>query len=553
MMDKKTAERTARRLRKNHNGLLPDEPLLHRDHSRPVTRRDFLRQGFITGTGVTLGGSLFSLFANPRAAQAALSSDLNTLAGSIPGCSLGATSTQIPFICFDLAGGANMIGSNVLAGGQGGYLNDPLSVAGYSKMGIPGDMVPGGVETTAPLNGPVQDTVTSNGDFTDTTLGLAFHSDSAFLRGILSKTNLTGTAPFVNGAVIPARSGNDTSNNPHNPMYRIAATGANGDVVTLIGSRNSESGGNSMAPAMSIDPSIRPTKVDRPSDVTGMVNTGDLTSVLTEDDAKAVMESIARLSDKKVANINADTVVKNLLDCGYLNAASIAERFVGRDVNPATDSVIVGPSGIFSQAEFDGPDRGEFRKTASVMKMVIDGHAGAGTIAMGGFDYHTGDRSTGERRDLRAGKCIGACLEYAARSGTELMIYVFSDGSLASNGATDGSVDGRGKGVWTGDNSSTAAGFFLVFKPGARPALFSGDTLTAAQHQQIGWFRADGSVETTSSVAANNVNQLVDTVVLNYLALHGSDYRTTYNSLFPNNGLGNDDLMMSLTAFDPIR
>ena len=35
------------------------------------------------------------------------------------------------------------------------------------------------------------------------------------------------------------------------------------------------------------------------------------------------------------------------------------------------------------------------------MKMVIDGFAGAGTITMGGYDYHTGDRETGERRDLR--------------------------------------------------------------------------------------------------------------------------------------------------------
>ena len=32
------------------------------------------------------------------------------------------------------------------------------------------------------------------------------------------------------------------------------------------------------------------------------------------------------------------------------------------------------------------------------------------------------------------------------------MIYVFSDGSLASNGRIDDSVGGRGKGEWTGDN-----------------------------------------------------------------------------------------------------
>ncbi len=550
MANKRTVNRTARRLKKNRHGLSLDAPLLHQDHSRPVTRRDFLRQSFITGTGVTLGGSLFSLFANPRAAHAELSADLQTMFANNPNCALGTAGGNIPFICFDLAGGASMVGSNVLAGGQGGYLNDPISAAGYSKMGIPGDMVPGIVDAST-MSGP-------NGDFIDTRLGLPFHSDSGFLRGIMEKISI-GTAPLINGAVIPARSDNDTGNNPHNPMYGIARTGSNGSVVTLIGSRNSESGGNSVAPAMGIDPSVRPTKVDRPSDVTGMVETGDLTAVLTEADAKAVMESITRLSDKKIANINASTVVKDLVNCGYLGAADIADRFVGVNIDPATDTNIVGPTGIFSQDEFD--NEGEFRKTAAVMKMVIDGYAGAGTITMGGFDYHTGDRQTGERRDLRAGRCMGACLEYAARRTaagvpTPLMMYVFSDGSVASNGSIDGSQDGRGKGVWTGDNSSTAGSFFLVYNPttnGGQATLFSGDNLGDERHQQIGWFRSDGSVETASSVAANNVNLLVDTVVLNYLALHGTDYRDVYRNLFPDNDLGTDAHMMSLTAFNSIR
>ena len=52
------------------------------------------------------------------------------------------------------------------------------------------------------------------------------------------------------------------------------------------------------------------------------------------------------------------------------------------------------------------------------MKLVVEGYAGAGTISMGGFDYHTGDRATGEVRDLRAGRCMGACLEYAARAAS---------------------------------------------------------------------------------------------------------------------------------------
>ncbi|HEC28058.1 MAG TPA: general secretion pathway protein GspF [Gammaproteobacteria bacterium] len=516
---------------KRKHALDPDAPLLYPDHPLPVTRRDFLRQGLVSGMGMTLGGSIFNLFSNPRVAQAALSSDLTTLAGTLSNtCTLGAAGANpVPFICFDLAGGANIAGSNVLVGTQ--TQMDLLTTAGYSKLGLPGNMIPGGVETTP--------TSTSNGDFTDSTLGLMFHSDSAFLRGILEKLSDPVARAQINGAIIPARSGNDTGNNPHNPMYGIARAGANGGIVTLIGSRNTESGGNSLAPATMVDPKIRPTKVDRPSDVTGMVDTGNLTGVLSEkDDVVAVMESIVRLSDKKLNNVNtqitADTVIKDLVRCGYLKAADIADRFANVQIDPSKDGAIVdgvdpgfGGTGIFTQAEFNGD--GEFRKTASVMKMVVDGHAGAGTITMGGYDYHTGNRSVGETRDLRAGRCMGACLQYAATRGVPLMLYVFSDGSLASNGTLDNSVNGRGKGVWTGDNSSTAASMMMFFDPnaGSRPVVV---------RDQIGTFRSDASVDTTSSPAANNVNLLAETVILNYLALQGKQGQ--YPGLF--SGLGSN-------------
>ena len=68
-------------------------------------------------------------------------------------------------------------------------------------------------------------------------------------------------------------------------------------------------------------------------------------------------------------------------------------------LNPELDPDIVGTSGIFSQAEYDGD--AEFQKTAAVMKMVMSGYAGAGTITMGGYDYHGQGRATGEVRDFR--------------------------------------------------------------------------------------------------------------------------------------------------------
>jgi hypothetical protein len=526
---------------KRRKSLLPHEPLRLNDHSRPLTRREFIAQGFMTGAATIMGGGVMGLFANPRAAYAALSGDISTLRDSCGIATAGAG--KIPFICFDLAGGANIAGSNVLVGGVGGQ-EDFLSTAGYSKLGLPGDRIP---SILNPGNGL--------SDFINRELGLAFHSDSAMLAGIRQKVNMA--SGFINGAVIPARSDNDTGNNPHNPMYGINRAGADGELLTLIGSQSSMSGGNSMAPDGMINPAVRPTKIDRTSDATGLVDTGQLVGLLDQSDAVAVMESIQRISDMKLGRVNtlvtADEVLKDLVSCGYVKAADLADRYGNPgDINPALDCRIVGPGGVFSQAEFDSDS--EFRKTAAIMKLVVNGYAGAGTVTMGGFDYHTGDRATGELRDLRAGRCIGACLEYAAKVGVPLMVYVFSDGSVFSNGMIDNSVNGGGKGVWTGDNSSTAASYMLVYNPGGAPTLFTGgsDGKTAEQHQQIGWMRADASVETSGTPAANNVNLLVETVVLNYMALHGEQNLFGTQGFFPTHGLGNAALMDSLIAFNPI-
>ncbi|MEE9492257.1 MAG: hypothetical protein V3W04_02605 [Gammaproteobacteria bacterium] len=510
-----------------------NEVLRHENHQRPVSRRDFLAQGFTLGAGAVLAPSMLGMLGLSSSVQAALSSDI---AAQLAPCDIAATgSGKIPFICFDLAGGANIAGSNVLVGQQGGQL-DFLTTAGYSKLGLPGDMIP-----------PVANPVTGTNDFINTDFGLAFHSDSAFLRGIQERAG--SRAGNVNGVILPSRSENDTSNNPLNPMYGIYKAGADGELLSLIGSRNSESGGNSMAPAAMIDLSARPTKVDRPSDVTGMVDTGQLIKLMSKEDAVRVMEAMSRISDTKMSRMITDAAMQKLVSCGYVKSADLVDRFSNpAALNPQADPDIVGASGIFSSVEFD--DDSEFRKTASVMKMVIDGYAGAGTISMGGYDYHTGDRSTGERRDLRAGRCMGACLEYAARRNKPLMIYVFSDGSLSSNGRADNSADGRGKGEWTSDNQSTAAAFFLVYNPGGRPVLLGGTTEEQARHQQIGWFRPDGSLDTSSSVVANNPNLLVETIVLNYMALNGE--AGNFQTLFPSNGLGNTALMDSLIAFSAI-
>ena len=268
------------------------------------------------------------------------------------------------------------------------------------------------------------------------------------------------------------------------------------------------------------------------------------------------MESVYRLTDQKMQVITADAVVKDLMACGYLKAADIADRFGATPLDPGLDPLIVDQPGfapgIFRPEEFadGGRDGREFRKTASVMKLVMNGFAGAAVIEMGGYDYHGGARAEGEVKDFRAGRCMGACIEYAARIGVPLMMYVFSDGSLSSNGAIDNSVDGRGKGEWVSDNSSTAASFFMVYNPYGRPNIIGATPEEQAIHQQIGHFDSGASVVRGATPAANNVNLLVNAVLLNYMALHGEQGQ--FENLFPNHGLGSVAQRDRLTAFEPL-
>jgi hypothetical protein len=527
------------------------EPLRLNEHPRPRTRREFLAQSFITGAASVVGPTLAGMLAYPHAARSAslLAPDI---AQAVSDCAIAPGAGKIPFICFDLAGGGNIAGSNVLVGGPKGQL-DFLSVAGYSKLGLPGSMVP---------------SPSATGNFIDASFGLRYHSDSAHLRGMKLRAS-AATMAGTTGTIIPALSQNDTNTNPHNPMYGIYQFGARGGLLNLIGSQSSQSGGNSMAPPSMVIAAAQPTKISSSQDSKGLVSTGQLTTLLpplangTNPDVVNVMESMKRISDAKYSVVHAypgnpaldaaaigPTTSQGIQACSFTKAAYIVDKYGSPSaVNPDVDPNIVGSGGIFTTAEYQA--NSDYQKTAAVMKLVIDGNAAAGTIEMGGFDYHSGNRMDGEARDLNLGNCIGACLEYASRVGKPVMIYVFSDGSLASNGMIDSSVGGRGKGVWTADNQNVAATYFLVFNPAGRALSAQANPEMSFQ---IGSFNADGSQNTSSSPAGNNVPNLVQMVVLNYMALHSANAVAQWPTFFPgiNNTLGVGASLNPLIAWQPL-
>jgi hypothetical protein len=204
------------RTKKTPRTLGLDEPIRHESHKTPVTRRDFIAQGMRTGPAIIAAPAALAMLIGSENARA-MSPDLEAMLGPAA-CAIQAGAGKIPFIAFDLAGGANLVNSEILVGN--GAPTNFLSTAGYAVLGLPGNMTPGSAN---PAN-----TVSNN--FVNTDFGAAWHSDGAILRGMQAST-LQTTRDNVNGYGIAARSENDTGNNPHNPMYGInrVARGRNHD------------------------------------------------------------------------------------------------------------------------------------------------------------------------------------------------------------------------------------------------------------------------------------------------------------------------------------
>jgi hypothetical protein len=450
------------------------------------TRRDFLAQGLIAGAASAL---------LPFDAMAQNSCDLASISA--------VDSPMIPVIILDLAGGSNIAGANVVVGGRNGQM-DPLSEAGNRTLGLLPNENPS-------VAGQVQD-LTGN---TTSPQGLLFHSRSRLLEGI--KTASMTTRQKTDGILLCSISDDDTGNNPHNPMYWFHAAGARGKLTQLIGTQGGTSGGNSQVPPSSVDLSLAPLLINQPQDVLNLVGLGSRVSAangIAPGRESFILRALDALSGARVKALSRRQMpdaVKDLVLCNLDKTQALLQNFSANDLSVTIDPIInAANGGVFNLAD------GNQARAASITKMVLDGLSATGTITLGGYDYHTGDRVQGDQRDLEAGQMIGRILEAAARKNTPVVIYVFTDGGVSAGGTTD---PANGRLVWAGDSGQRSGSLMLAFHPAGKPAMRSAS-------RQMGWYKAQsGSVDAVASPMSNSVTNLAKAVVLNYLALHGEENR----------------------------
>ena len=333
--------------------------------------------------------SFFSMFANPRKAYATLAPDIQALV--ISPCNIRAGAGKIPFIAFDLAGGGNIAGSNALVGGAGGQL-DFLTTAGYNKLGLPGNMIP---------NSSV-----GAGNFVDTSLGLAMHSDSAYLRGIKQRAPRRPRGQRQWRGHAGDQPERHQSQSAQSDVRHSLGRRWPGDLLVLIGTEATASGGNSMAPAYMIDPTVQSDRGDaglgrhRPGQYRpagraarpgrcGRRCSSRSSASAPPSSAQVSTDMPARRMRRSRTWCNAATSMPPTWWIKYGNALHDARSDLRIPTSPAAAASSAPPICRTS----------DFLATASVMKMVVNGYAGAGTIETGRLRLSR--RHPRHRRDAR--------------------------------------------------------------------------------------------------------------------------------------------------------
>lgn len=454
------------------------KPLISdRDHVLK-SRRDFLAQGlFASAASLVL----------PFSARAAETCDVSGVSAL--------ENPMIPVIVVDLAGGGNLAGANIMVGGANGQMD---FLPDYRSLGLSANEHPS-------LAGQLED-LTGN---RTSPQGLIFHSRSSMLEGLKLGASLA-TRQKTEGVIMCASSDDDTGNNPHNPMYWFHQAGARGAITQLVGTQGGTSGGNSQAPAMSIDMSVAPLTISRPADVLNLVGMGARTRGFAQNRESFLLRALDALSESRVKAISRrqmPDVVKDLMLCKMTKTQALLQNFTEESLNVTNDQAIMRAFSISTtQLSNDVRDR-----VSSVTKMVLDGFAATGTITLGGYDYHDGTRTRGDSSDRQVGEVVGRILQIAAEKQKQVVVYVFTDGGVGTNGVLD---PANGRLVWSGDSGQRSSSVMFAYDPIQKPSM-------RTANRQMGHYKAGGSVENNASPMSNSVNNLAKAVVLNYLALHG--------------------------------
>lgn len=454
---------------------------------RKMSRRQLIQQGFIAGGSVVAVPSLLSTLMSQQAFGCTGSGEV--------------LSSNIPVLIFDLAGGGNIVGSNLIPGTRGGQKD---IVSGLDQIGI---------------NGSAD---------VETSYGLDWHNESMILKGMKDAIPAAAST-LVMGSLFAAKTDDDVRSNRSNPSHALLKAGVKGSLVPFMSNRGVVSGSpQTLIPDSSRVSGMTPVVINSSGDALSIVKKNELATSLSPQALDKILKAASKMSESALCEFNKKSLseqMKEVCGCTHDKAFSIMTEFTEDNIAPDRDTEIQRIFG--SQAS---------ENIAANAKLLVNGYAGVGVVMKAGFDYHDGSRSTGDAKDLVLGHDIGRVIAYAHAMQKPVAIMIITDGGVLSNGNAEDNynaqlmqkLEGRerrqdlqsiitgeqiGKKLsWRTDANNVRGGAVMfVYHPSGVSQVRSG---------LVGAYR-DGGVVDDVNAMSNSAENMVAALTANWLALNG--------------------------------
>lgn len=433
--------------------------MLHEDHPRPRTRREFLAQGLMAGTAMAMAPTALSWLMSKKAhADERVSAEL-------------AGEEFMPFMVFDLAGGAGLPG-NFLVGKEGGPEDllpsystlgwDPRKTGYDDRFGVP---MAKGV--------------------------------SQLFVGITQTASAEAMKNLRMGSICHI-SRDDTNINTHSAVHAISKAGLRGVFIERgVGTVNAPSGGNTQVPQTMVE--YKPVFVSRFEDLRDGLTGGPVLGGLTLDTRRALFRSIMKMTadqGKRLAGLAGGEQLAAL--AGDATAKNLKMQDLAGNVDPRVNNDM---KQIYAINESTASNQFSVIQATMVMN-VISKNTGPGVLTIGGCDYHTGNSTAGDAKDLEIGQAIGRAVEVAYRMKKPFMFQILSDGGVYSQ---DGNRN------WQGDSGDRSLSIIGYFHPTEAPKM---------RRLQVGNY-VNGQGANRDTVVGSNTSVVAYAAVANYLAACG--------------------------------
>ncbi len=453
-------------------------------HKMPVTRREFVAQGLIAGTGYMFLPSLLDAILNGSIARAAECAT-GSAAGGL---------TLPAHVTVGASGGACFAWDFIPGDAGGNFLN------GYTTIGLPNNSL---------LASPFANT------------NLRISTTGTMVPAILAAA---GAAVCARTTVIPIAVKSSDDNNTD--KLDISASLVNVGLVSKVKVMGNQSTatGVSFSDGMGLSP-VTPFVPRSVNDVVGALGSPAVGAfaalpMVQRDRVMRMISNISKDEASRLMQASTGKQAADLLDCAHTQNITLATAPAKGD--PRIDTRVNTIWGLTAVSNDSNTVE------AAMVLAALNGDSGPIGINRGGFDYHNQGQTVQNNKHVELGTLIGRILASAAAIGKDVVISLITDGATSAGGdlAPGGDSGNRGMRVQ-----------FHFKAAGNLPNV-------KALNSMIGYFNASQQNDPGSPTRDNETRGAIS-ALLNYLQFAGQ--LGMLNTAFPGNQLSTTDIS-TLTA-----